>query len=138
MSGEINGTTIILENATGAIVGQMEVTAAFAGTPIDISNKSAGDFVTLMADAVAGQQMSISGTLVYNDNTQYRATRTAYFAGSQEVYTLTYTSNATTDEAFAPIMMVSAMSDAIPHGDKVATTITFVSSGDINRTAPVT
>ena len=40
MSGEINGTGIVLVNGTGAIVGQMEGTLTFNGSPIDISNKS--------------------------------------------------------------------------------------------------
>ena len=40
MAGEINGTNIVLVNGTGEIVGQMEGTLTFNGSPIDISNKS--------------------------------------------------------------------------------------------------
>ena len=58
MAGEINGTTIILQDGTGAIVGQMEMTMTFSGTPIDISNKSAGDFITLLDGELAGNNES--------------------------------------------------------------------------------
>ena len=66
MAGEINGTNIVIQNGTGEIVGQMETTLTMAGTLIDISNKSNGDFITNMAGALAGKQLNFSGTLVYN------------------------------------------------------------------------
>lgn len=138
MAGELNGTDVILQNGTGAIVGQMEMTMTFNGTPIDISNKSFGDFVTLLDGELAGKQMVISGTIVYNDDAQYRATRASAQTGTQDTYTLTYTgSGATTDEAFSASMVPHDMSDALPHGDKIATTITFSSSGTITHTAAV-
>ena len=43
MSGEINGTNIVIANGTGEIVGQGAFTLTYGGTPIDISNKSNGD-----------------------------------------------------------------------------------------------
>ena len=39
MSGEINGTNIVIENGTGEIVGQMEMSLTAAGTLITTSNK---------------------------------------------------------------------------------------------------
>jgi hypothetical protein len=53
MTGEINSTQVIISNTGGDIVGQMEATITFNGTPIDISNKSYEDWVTLM-DAITG------------------------------------------------------------------------------------
>ncbi|MCP4493123.1 MAG: hypothetical protein GY820_38365 [Gammaproteobacteria bacterium] len=138
MSGEVNGTNVILQDGTGAIVGQMEMTMSYAGTPIDISNKSAGDFVTLLDGELAGKQMSISGTIIYNSDAQYRAMRAAALAGTQDTFTLTYTSDATTDEALSAEMVPTGLSDALPHGDKIATSITFLSSGTITHTAAVT
>ena len=135
MSGEVNGTKVILQNSTDAIVGQMEMTVSHNGTPIDISNKSAGDFVTLLDGELAGKQLQISGTIVYNDDTQYRATRAAALAGTQDTYTLTYISDATTDEVLSAEMVPTALSDALPHGDKISTSITFLSSGTITHTA---
>ena len=135
MSGEVNGTKVILQNSTDAIVGQMEMTVSHNGTPIDISNKSAGDFVTLLDGELAGKQLQISGTIVYNDDTQYRATRAAALTGTQDTYTLTYISDATTDEVLSAKMVPTALSDALPHGDKISTSITFLSSGTITHTA---
>ena len=135
MAREINGTTVLISNSGGAIVGQMEASVSFGGTPVDISNKSAGDNITLLAGVVAAQQMTISGTCIYNSDTQYRAIRAAYLAGTHDTYTVTYTGAATTQESFAATCQVTGLSDTIPHGDKVTTSVTFVSSGAITHTA---
>ena len=138
MAGEINGTNVIISNGTGEIVGQMEMTLTYNGTPIDISNKSAGDFVALLDGELAGKQLQMSGTLVYNNDTQYRKVRADSLTGTQDTYTVTYTSSATTDESFSASMVPNGLSDALPHGDKVATTITLLSSGTVTHTAAVT
>ncbi len=134
MAGEVNGTNVVI--AKGAtIVGQMEATATWNGTPIDISNKSAGDFITLMDAELASKQLQISGTIVYNDDTQFRAMRADAETGTQDTYTLTYTSSATTDESWSATMVPTGLSDAIPMGDKITTSITLLSSGTVSRTA---
>lgn len=138
MAGEINGTSIVLENGTGAIVGQMEGTLTFNGSPIGISNKSFLDNVTLLDGELAGKQLQFAGSIVYNDDTQYRKVRADSISGTQDTYTLTYTSSATTDEAFTALMVPNGLSDALPHGDKVTTSITFLSSGVITHTPAVT
>ncbi len=138
MSDEINGTNIVIENGTGVIVGQMEGTLTFNGTPIDISNKSYADNVTLLDAELAGKQLQFAGTIVYNDDTQYRKVRADSLAGTQDTYTITYTSGATTDESFSATMVPNGLSDALPHGDKVSTSITFLSSGVITHVPAVT
>ena len=138
MSGEINGTNIVLVNGTGEIVGQMEGTLTFNGSPIDISNKSFLDNVTLLDGELAGKQLQFAGSIVYNDDTQYRKVRADSISGTQDTYTLTYTSSATTDEAFTALMVPNGLNDALPHGDKVTTSITFLSSGVITHTPAVT
>ena len=134
MAGEINGTNVILQNGTGAIVGQMEMTTTIAGSPIDISNKSAGDFITLMNNEVAGKQVTFSGSLVYNDNAQFRKIRADRISGAQDTYTMTYVSDASTDESFSATCSVTDLSDTIPHGDKITTSVTFSSSGAYTHT----
>jgi len=137
MSGEINATDVVIANGTGTIVGQMEMTLTFNGTPIDISNKSAADFVALLDGELAGKQLQISGTIVYNDDTQYRKVRADSLAGTQDTYTLVYVGPATTDESFSASMVPNGLSDALPHGDKVSTTITFLSSGVVTHVPAV-
>lgn len=134
MSGEINGTNVVIANGTGDIVGQMEMTLTYNGSPIDISNKSAGDFVTLLDGELAGKQLQMSGSIVYNDDAQYRKVRADSLVGTQDTYTVTYVGPAATDESFSATMVPNGLSDALPHGDKVATTITFLSSGTVTHT----
>ncbi len=134
MAGEISGTNVILRNTSGDIVGQMEMTLTYNGTVINISNKSAGDNVTLLDGNLAGKQLQISGTLVYNSDDQYRKVRADALSGTQDTYVIEYTSDAATDESFNATMVPNGLSDALPHGDKVATTLTFLSSGTIAHT----
>ena len=137
MAREINGTTVILSDGTGDIVGQMEMTVTYNGTPIDISNKTALDNITLIDGELAGKQLQISGSIVYNDNTRYRNMRADTLTGTQDTYTMTYTGAATTQETLSASMVPTGLSDAIPHGDKVSTSITLLSSGVISHTAAV-
>ena len=64
MAGEINGTDIIIQKGAvpADIFGQMEATLTMNGTPIDISNKSAGDFVLLLDGEVTSQASTLCGT----------------------------------------------------------------------------
>jgi len=133
MSDEINATNVVIENGTGDIVGQMEMTLTFNGTPIDISNKSFDDWITLMDGELSAKQLQISGSIVYNDDTQYRKVRTDAMSGTADTYTITYLSNATTDESFTASMIPNGLSDALPHGDKITTTITFLSTGVVTH-----
>ena len=132
MSGEINGTDIIIQKTAtpSDIVGQMEATMTMNGTPIDISNKSYGDFVTLLDGEVSSQQIVLTGTIVYNDGDNYEAIKAEAFTGTQDDYTLTYPSG----EAYTGKFVPSGISDALPHGDKVSTTFTLSSSGTVTRT----
>ena len=134
MAGEINSTNIILANGSGNIVGQMSATLTFNGTPIDISNKSYQDFVTLLDGELAGKQLQVSGDIVYNNDVEYNKVRADALVGTQDTYTLTYTSSNTIDESFVATMVPNGLSDALPHGDKVTTSITFMSSGVITHT----
>jgi len=133
MANEVNGTAVIIANGTGTIVGQMEATLTYNGTPIDISNKSNGDNITLLDAELAGRQLQWSGTIVYNDDAQYLKVRADSLIGTQDTYTITYPTTGATDESFSASMVPNGLSDALPHGDKVATTITFLSSGTITH-----
>lgn len=135
MAGEINGTKVLIKKGGTVIVGQMEATVAFNGTPIDISNKSQGDWVTLLDGELAGKQLQISGTVVYNSDSVYRQMRADALTGTQAVYTVEYTSSSATDEQFSASMVPNGLSDALPMGDKVTTSITLLSSGVVTHTA---
>ena len=128
MAGEVNGTNAVLHDATGAIVGQMEMTITYNGTPIDISNKSANDYVTLMDGELAGRQLSIAGSIVYNSDTTYATMAAADLAGTQGSYTFDFGVGAT-DKQLVFTGVPTGLSEAAPHGDKVSASVTFLSSG---------
>ena len=130
MAGENNGTTIIVQKGAADIVGQGEFTATFGGDPIDISNKSNGDFITLLDGELSGKQLVLSGSISYNSDTVYRQVRADALLGTQDDYTVTYPDGAAYTAKFTP----HAMSDALPHGAATVTTITFSSSGTVTAT----
>lgn len=134
MAGEINGTKVIVQDATGEIVGQLDGTVTYNGNMLDVSNKSFGDSVTYAAGERASKQVTFAGTFVYNSDAQFRAMRAAYHGSTIDAYTITFTSDATTDEAITGNFAVTAMSDTLPMGDKVTTSITLSSSGDYTVT----
>lgn len=93
MSGEINATNVLLKKGTGTpstVDGQMELTATWGGTPIDISNKSFFDNVTYLDAEVSSQQLVISGTLTYNNGATYKEMLTEQENCTQDEYTLEF------------------------------------------------
>lgn len=136
MAGEINTTNTLVQNSSGVIVGQGAFTHTFAGTPIDISNKSYADNVTLLDGELAGKQHVFAGEFVYNNDPEFRNTRDDTFLGTQDTYTLTYVgSGAVTDESFEGLFVPNALSDALGHGEAGKTTLSFSSSGVVTRIA---
>jgi hypothetical protein len=136
MAGEINGTAIVLNNTTGAIVGQGDFTHTFGGTPIEIGNKSNGDNMVYLDAELSAKQHIFAGEITYNNDTQFRKVRADAFTGTQDTYTLTYTgSGSVTDESFTGLFVPTGLSDAIPRGAKVATTISFNSSATVTIVA---
>ena len=133
MAGEINGTNVVISNGTGVIVGQMEATLTYNGTPIDISNKSNGDNVTLLDGQLAGKQLQWAGTIVYNTDAQAQKVLTDSLTGIMDTYTVAYPAGGTTDESFSALMMPNGRADTLPHGDKMSSSITFLSSGAITH-----
>lgn len=138
MAGEVNGTVVVVNNATGAIVGQGDFTHTYGGQLIETTNKSSGDNVTYMSGENSGKQHVFAGDFVYNSDAQFRATRDAVFSVASEAYTLTYVSDATTDESFTGQFFPTDMSDTISQGAAIRTALSFKSSGVVTRTAAVT
>jgi hypothetical protein len=132
MAGEITGTAIIINNGTGTIVGQGDFTHTYGGTPIEIGNKSYGTNITYLNGELATKQHVFSGTLTYNNDDQYRKVRSDAFSGTMDTYTITYTgSGVAVDESFSGQFMPTGLSDTLPNGAKVETTISFNSSGEV-------
>jgi len=130
MAGELNGTKVLLKKNGTTIVGQGEGTLTIGGTVIDISNKSSNGYVMLLNGELAGKQLTFAGTFVYNSDASFRTVRADALTGTQDEYSLVYPSGGETDESFTADMVPNGMSDALPMGDKVTTSITFLSSGE--------
>ena len=133
MAGEINGTNAVLVNGTGEIVGQGAGTLTWNATPIDISNKSNGDSVTLMDGEGAGKQLQYACEFVYNTGAQFQKVSNDAFTQTMDTYTLTFPSAGTTDESYTALMMPQGLSLSVPHGEKTTTSITFLSSGVVTH-----
>ncbi|MCJ8293386.1 MAG: phage tail protein [Colwellia sp.] len=127
----INGTNVVIQNSTGDIVGQMDMTLSFNGTPIDISNKSFDQYIVLMNEHLGSKQLQISGSIVYNNDEQFKKIRNDAFNGNIDNYTISYVSNTVIGEVFSCSMMPNGLSDSFPHGDKLTTSISFLSSGEV-------
>lgn len=133
MSGELNGTKVIISDSVGELVGQSEATISYGGTPIDISNKSYNDWVTYLDGELAAKQTVVSGTFIYNDDTQFELLRSNSWTGTQAEYTVTF---ALTGETISGTFFFKIESDSAPMGDKVTSAFTMSSSGEPDRTPP--
>lgn len=129
MAGELNGTGVILyrqgANGMADIVGQLDITNAFTGATINIGNKSFGDFVVLMNNELAGQQVTFSGDMIYNSDAAFQQMRQDRYNAEQTRYRLDYSG----DKSIVVTGMLDSKSESMPQGDAVKTTFSIVSSG---------
>lgn len=133
MSNGTNGTSCLLYRFDGSddavIVGQMEITSTFNGAPIDISNKSYGDFVTLMDAQLSTKGRTMAATIIYSNDAEYKQLRADTLAGTIREYMLDYGTGLVADQIrFNGIP--NAPSDTAPVGDKVTTSLSILSVGD--------
>ena len=131
MSGELNGTKALILKGDSEIVGQGEATLTFNGTPIETTNKSHDDWVTYLDGELSGKGFAISLTCTYNSDTVFRAVRAASLTGTQDTYKVVFGS---TGEQFSGSFVPTGLSDALPMGDKVTTSLTLNSSGPVVHT----
>ena len=134
MSGELNGTKVIIANGTGDIFGQGETSRSNPATPIDISNKSYEDNVTLMDGELSGKQETIPLTITFSDDAEFKKMRSDAVTGVQDTYTITYgASGYIISASFA----VTGWSETFPQGGAVTASCTLMSSGVVTYTDPV-
>lgn len=138
MSGELNGTRALLLLGNGgdfsSIVGQMELTSTFNGTPIDVSSKSDSDFAALLDGELSGKGLAVSGSLVYSSDTSYEAVRAAERSKQITDFRLSFNNNNEIDLYLSGI--VHSVADSAPLGDKLTSSFTITSTGDVFRAVP--
>lgn len=131
LTGAVNGTNgviIKIDGTESTIVGQMEFTTTFTGQPIDVSNKSSNDWVCLMDRELSGKGETAAGTILYNSDATYRDVRADTVVGTIGQYKVDF-GDGVNNLYFDAIP--NALSDGIPMGDKVASSITFTSTSPI-------
>jgi hypothetical protein len=132
---ELNGTKAILMLGSGgvfaSIVGQADLTSTSTGVPIDISSKSSGDFVSLMNAENSGKGESVAVTLLYSNDSSYREIKR--LARQHEIADFKVSFNETDESDIFLSGIVQGLSDAIPLGDKITTSFTLLSTGDVFR-----
>lgn len=128
---EVNGTNALLYRLSGVdtfeLVGQIELTSGFNGTPIEITNKASNDFTTYLDGELATKGNTVGATLVYSSDAEFRRMRDSVKNGVIEQYRIDYTGLSADYADFRA--MPNGMSDSLPLGDKVTTTVTFSTDG---------
>lgn len=131
LTGAVNGTNgviIKIDGTESTIVGQMEFTTTFTGQPIDVSNKSSDDWVCLMDGELSGKGETAAGTILYNSDATYRDVRADTVVGTIGQYKVDF-GDGINNLYFDAIP--NALSDSVPMGDKIGSSITFTSTGAI-------
>lgn len=136
MSGELNGVKALLLIGDGFgnyddIIGQVELTDTFNGSPIDISEKSIGDFVTYMNNELSTNGLNISGGLIYNNDSAYRSFRVRQQSRLITEFKLSFNDEGTTSLYLAGV--ITEISDNLALGDKVITNFNIMSTGESFR-----
>ncbi len=127
MGGELIGTKAIVRVDDGfgfaSTIGQIEFTANYAASPIDISSKSDGDYVTYLDEELSQRQTNLSGTIFYNSDSSYRALR--QLAINERLFKVIIV-NVLNDDIIADFgAIITSFSDPLNVGEGIATSVTF-------------
>ena len=128
----INGTNAILymgDATFDVIAGQVELSSALNATPIDISSKGDDDFVRIMEGELAAKGKSITVNIIYSNNAVFRDMREKMINGTQTGFKIDFSAGAGDSEIFTG--MITSMADTLPLGDKVTSSITILSLGQV-------
>lgn len=128
----INGTNAILymgDVTFEVIAGQVELTSAFNATPIDVSSKGDNDFVRIMEGELAAKGKNITLSIIYSNDATFRDMREKMINGTHTGFKIDFSAGAGDAEAFTG--MITNMADTLPLGDKVTSSITILSLGQI-------
>lgn len=136
MSGELNGVKGLLLIGDGAgsysqIIGQVELTDTFNGQPIDISNKSLGDYITYLNSELSTNGLSVSGSLVYNNEATFRLFRSKQQSRLITQFKISFNAEDTT--SLYVNGLITELSDNLALGDKVVTSFSIQSTGETFR-----
>jgi len=130
---EVNGTKAIVQIDFGdgffTTIGQIEFTNSSSSAPIDISNKSYDDYITLMDGELSSRQYSLTGNIFYNSDTSYRKIRELALLGSEFRTKILELSD--DPEDFIYWTVISSMSDQLNTGEGIATSVTFLNRQDL-------
>ena len=135
MAGAINGTVVVVNNATGVVVGQGDFTHTYDGKLIEVTTKDSGDGTDYMEGENSGKQHIFSGEFIYNGETQFRNTRDDVFSVTAREYTLAYISDSEIDESFAGDFFPTDLNDIVPQGGAMKTTIAFKSNSIVTTSS---
>lgn len=128
----INGTNAILymNYATfDVIAGQVELSSALNATPIDVSSKGDDDFVRIMEGELAAKGKSITLNIIYSNDATFRDMRDKMINGTTTGFKIDFSAGAGDAEIFTG--MITSMADTLPLGDKVTSSITILSLGQV-------
>lgn len=135
MSGELNGTKAVLQLGTdgnfSTLLGQAELTATINNQLIEITSKSDNDFVVYMNGENSTKGISIPLSVLFNSSADYRAVK--QLQRSQQFRDFKLSFNDTDEVDMFLSGMVNGLSDALPMGDKVVSSFSVLSTGEIFR-----
>lgn len=107
------------------------MTNAVLGAPIEITTKLDNDFVTLINGELAGKGQSITGTIIYSNDAELETMRSLAQGGTSATFKLDFTGS--DSDAVFFVGIPNGLSDSIPMGDKVSTSITILSLGIVSH-----
>jgi hypothetical protein len=133
MAGELNGVKALLLIGDGAgdyseLVGQLELSNNVNGSLIDISHKSLGDYVAYLNGELGGDGLTLSGTLVYNNDATYRLFKAKQDARLITDFKLSFNNEDTTSLYINGL--ITELSDNLEPGDKIVTSFSIMSTGE--------
>jgi len=134
MANGINGGLCMIYSGTNAakvdIVGQGDATVNHQGAPIELSNKSSGNWRVNLDGSISTKAVDIDVPVTASDDASYETLVANAFAGTAGPYVFDFIEYYY-EGTFTPVLQ----SESAAKDNPVEATIQFQSSGEVTRTA---
>lgn len=123
----LNGSGVLLSKGDDVIVGQMDMTINYMGSPIDLTNNALGEWRVLLDGVLSSKELVIDASITFSSDAIYQQVLTDSLSGTADYYKITYPNG----KFFTAYLTPTGLTYQASKDTAVTTSLKFISSQEV-------
>lgn len=123
----LNGSGVLLSKGDDVIVGQMDMTINYIGSPIDLTNNAEGEWRVLLDGVLSSKELAIDASITFSSDSIYQQVLTDSLSGTADYYKITYPNG----KFFTAYLTPTGLTYQAGKDSAVTTSLKFISSQEV-------